>query len=255
MFKGLRAWWHRFREARRYHGTGRVCPVCEQPSKRFREFGDPPRDEAQCVHCGALEHHRLLWLYLERKTELFSVSPERMLHVAPEICLEPKLKSRLGDAYLTADLMNPQAMVRMDVSDIPYDEESFDVVYCSHVLEHVQDDRRAMRELNRVLKKDGWAILLVQITAEETYEDPSIVEPEARREAFGQEDHCRRYGPDYVNRLREAGFNVETLTVADLVDEAEAQTLGLTSAAGEIYFCTKAEIDETAAREFRLVFP
>lgn len=125
------------------------------------------------------------------------------------------------------------------LTDIRYPDESFDVILCSHVLEHVQDDRKAMREFHRVLKPDGWAILLVPITADKTFEDPSIVDPQARLAAFGQEDHVRRYGPDYIDRLREAGFTVEVTRPADLVAPDGIVRMGLTAAAGEIYYCTK----------------
>jgi len=130
-------------------------------------------------------------------------------------------------------------MVRMDITDIPFPEQSFDAIYCSHVLEHVQDDRKAMRELFRILKKDGWAILVVPITMEETFEDPSMVDAQQRLDAFGQEDHVRKYGRDYVDRLREAGFEVDVITVSDLLQEEEATRMGLTAASGEIYYCTK----------------
>jgi SAM-dependent methyltransferase len=130
-------------------------------------------------------------------------------------------------------------MIKMDITNIDYPDQSFDVIYCSHVLEHVQDDRKAMREFYRVLKTTGWAILLVPITAEKTLEDPSLVGPEERLRVFGQADHVRRYGPDYVDRLREAGFSVQVTKVNDLVQNDEAIRLGLTSAAGEIHFCTK----------------
>jgi ubiquinone/menaquinone biosynthesis C-methylase UbiE len=130
-------------------------------------------------------------------------------------------------------------MVKMDITNIEYDNQSFDVIYCGHVLEHVQDDRRAMREFHRVLRRNGWAILLVPITAEETFEDPSIVDPKQRLEAFGQEDHVRRYGPDYIDRLCEAGFKVDVAKVEDLVDKDDAIRMGFNSASGEIYYCTK----------------
>jgi hypothetical protein len=107
------------------------------------------------------------------------------------------------------------------------------------VLEHVHDDRKAMREFVRVLKNDGWAIINVPIIAEETFEDPSIVDPQERLQAFGQEDHVRRYGPDYVDRLRDAGFEVAVTTVGDLTQEDEVIQMGLTRASGEIFFCTK----------------
>ena len=130
-------------------------------------------------------------------------------------------------------------MVKMDITNIDYPDQSFDVIYCSNVLEHVQDDRKAMREFYRTLKSNGWAILLVPITVEETYEDPSIIEPKERLKVFGQEDHVRRYGPDFADRLREAGFSVEVTEVNDLVQNNEAVRMGLTPASGEIYYCTK----------------
>ena len=126
----------------------------------------------------------------------------------------------------------------MDIMDNP--DESFDVIYCSHVLEHVPDDRKAMREFPRVLKRGGWAILLVPINAGKTYEDASIAEPAERLRVFGQEDHVRNYGPDYVDRLREAGFAVTETRVPDLVSRDDAQLMGFTHAAGEVYFCRRA---------------
>ncbi len=222
-----------------YYGRGRLCPVCGKSSRRFRQYGLAPREDAECVSCGALERHRFVWLYVFIKTNLFDGTPKRMLHVAPERCLESRFRQRLGEGYLTADLSNTRAMMNMDVTNIEYPDESFDVIYCSHVLEHVQGDRKAIREFYRVLRSNGWAILLVPITAKRTFEDPSMVEPAERLKAFGKEDHVRRYGPDFVDRLREADFNVEVVKVNDLVRKDEAVTMGLTTASGEIYYCTK----------------
>ena len=199
----------------------------------------PPREDAECVHCGSLERHRFVWLFMSRRTDLFDRAPMKMLHVAPEPCLESRLKERLGENYLTADLSNPRAMVKMDISDIRYPDQSFDVIYCSHVLEHVEDDIRAMKEFHRVLKNDGWAILLVPITRDKTFEDPSITDPRERLEVFGQEDHVRRYGADYVDRLREAGFSVEVTRVSDLVPTDEAVRMALTPTDRRIFYCTK----------------
>lgn len=222
-----------------YYGKARFCPVCSKSSRRFRQFGLVSREDAQCVHCWALERHRFLWLYLSKKTDLFDGTPKLVLHVAPEACFETSFKELLGNNYLTADLDNPLAMVRMDITNIEYADNTFDVIYCSHVLEHVQDDKRAMREFFRVLKNDGWAILLVPITSEKTFEDPSIVDPVERLKHFGQENHVRRYGRDYIDRLSEAGFTVEVTKVNDLVQSGEAILMGLTPASGEIYYCTK----------------
>lgn len=223
-----------------YFGTERYCPVCGKSSRKFRPYGCPPRKEAKCVYCMAVERHRLLWLFLKHKTDLFDGKTKEMLHIAPESCFEPRFKRAIGDGYLTADLYN-NAMVKMDITNIEYPDQSFDVIYCSHVLEHVLDDSKAMSEFYRVLKSDGWAILLVPIGAEKTYEDPLIVTPQDRLKAFGQEDHVRLYGPDYVDRLRAAGFKVEIAATKDLVKPTEANKMGLTNteANGEIYYCTK----------------
>jgi SAM-dependent methyltransferase len=225
-------------------GRGRRCPVCGKSSRRFRAWGAwglAPRREAICIHCGSLERHRLAWLFMRDRTDLLDGRPKKVLHVAPEPCIEARLRELLGEGYLTADLSNPRAMVKLDVTSIPYPDRSFDAIYCSHVLEHVPDDRRAMRELHRVLKDDGWAILLVPINSDRTIEDPAIVDPKERLRVFGQEDHVRRYGPDYVDRLREAGFAVEVTTIRDLVDDRRAMEMGLSPAGGEIHYCTKRE--------------
>jgi len=217
----------------------RFCPVCGRSSPFFRPFGVVPRPDAQCIHCRALERHRLLWVFVSIRTDLFDGSPKRMLHVAPERCLEARFRERLDGSYVTADLLNSRAMVKVDVTDIQFPDESFDVIYCSHVLEHVVDDRKAMREFHRVLKTGGWAILLVPITVERTYEDPSIVDRQARLQAFGQEDHVRRYGVDYVDRLRDAGFSVQTIKASEFIRGDQLVQMGLMFASDEIFYCTK----------------
>lgn len=222
-----------------YYGTGRICPVCGRSSRKFRPFGVVPRADAECVHCGSHERHRLEWIFIQRETSLLRGSSPKVLHVAPEACFESLLRTHLGSSYLTADISNPRAMVKMDITSIQFEDETFDVILCSHVLEHVDDDRRAMREFFRVLKQDGWAILLVPISSERTFEDPTITAPAERLRLFGQKDHVRRYGPDYVDRLREAGFHVKIATVGDIVDSQTAVRMGLTDASGEIYYCTK----------------
>jgi hypothetical protein len=222
-----------------YRGKQRWCPVCDQSSRRFLPFGVVVRPDAQCPRCGSLERHRLVWLYFARRTDLFDGKARRMLHVAPERTFEARLRKRLGAGYLTADLFDPHVMVQMDICNIQYPEESFDVIYCSHVLEHVPDDRQALREFRRVLRKTGWAILLVPITVDRTVEDPTVTDPAERLRLFGQEDHVRRYGPDYVDRLREAGFEVVVSQVSDLATGADATRMGLTPAAGEIYHCRR----------------
>jgi SAM-dependent methyltransferase len=222
-----------------YLGKGRHCPVCEKESRKFRTFGIVPRKDAQCVHCGSLERHRFIWIYFKKMTNLFDETSKRILHVAPERCFIPKLKKQFGQNYVTADLTNPRADVKMDITDIEYPDEYFDVIYCSHVLEHVQEDRKAMSEFYRVLKKGGWAILLVPITTDKTFEDPSIVDPAERLRVFGQSDHVRMYGTDYIERLREAGFTVSVSYLSEIVDKKDLVRMGLTAESGEVFYCTK----------------
>lgn len=220
-----------------YHEEGRFCPVCRKSFSRFRKYR--LREDAQCPYCQARERHRLLWLYLTTSTDLFDGTPKKVIHIAPELCFVSRLRKCLGDGYLTVDLYARHAMEKMDITNIEYPDHSFDVILCSHVLEHVQDDKRAMREFFRVLKNSGWAILLVPITADKTFESSTILDSQERMEAFGQEDHVRMYGPDFVDRLRETGFRVEVKTVNDIVRSDEAKTMGLTSASGDIFYCTK----------------
>lgn len=162
-----------------------------------------------------------------------------MLHIAPEKCFEPRFKKVFRDGYLTADLNNSRAMEKMDITNIPYPDETFDIIYCSHVLEHIPDDKKALRELNRVLKNNGWAIILVPIEGKTTYEDPSIVTPEARLAAFGQIDHVRIYGEDYFERLEKTGFKTEVITLEQIADKVKAENMGLSLAAGEIFYSKK----------------
>lgn len=222
-----------------YYGHGRWCPVCEKNFRKFKSFGHDQRKDVKCPFCSALERHRLVWLYFKKRTDLFSDSSKKMLHIAPERCFRNRLKNHLKENYITADLADPHASIKMDITDIKYPDKYFDVIYCSHVLEHVQDDRKAMRELNRVLKPDGWAILIVPVEAEKTFEDPSVVEPSERLRIFGQEDHVRIYGLDYIDRLKESGFQVKISTAADLPGKNDLILMGLTSENEKIYYCTK----------------
>ncbi|MFT4824035.1 MAG: SAM-dependent methyltransferase [Halioglobus sp.] len=229
----------RFLTSTKFHGQGRICPICTASSKSFLPFGRHPRPEAQCWKCHSLERHRFFWQFFTSTPEITLKENQKLLHVAPEACLRLKLQQYVGDGYLTADLLAKNVDVKMDITDIKFPDGHFDAIYCSHVLEHVLDDRKAIREFFRVLKPGGWAILLVPIIAEETFEDASIRTPEARLKAFGQEDHVRNYGPDYIERLLEADFLVETFSPIDILAASEIKTLGLGMEAGEIFLCRK----------------
>lgn len=148
-------------------------------------------------------------MYLREKTDFFSAR-HRVLHFAPEEIFQKQFSRMPNLEYRSADLDSPLATDRVDITAMAYEDAAFDVILCSHVLEHVRDDRKALRELHRVLRPGGWAILQVPLDAkrERTYEDPTITDPAERRRAFGQEDHLRIYGQDYRDRLVEAGFRV-----------------------------------------------
>lgn len=217
-----------------YRGRGRQCPVCGAKYRKFMPYGYvTPREDALCPSCLALERHRLLWLYLSRETDLLTSKPE-LLHIAPEVCLMRRLKKIYAGPdrgrYVTADLESPLADVKLDVQHMPFEDESFDVIFCNHILEHVQDDRLAMREMYRVMRSGkGWGVMLspVDLSLDKTFEDDSITDPAERTRIFGQYDHRRNYGRDYADRLREAGFEVEQIDYAETFSEQQRRLWGL----------------------------
>lgn len=159
-----------------------------------------------------------------------------MLHFAPEQAFIQPFSMYIGDGYLTADLYE-NAMVKIDITDIQYPMETFDVIYCSHVLEHIADDVKAIRELSRVLKKDGWALIVVPILSEKTFEDRNIVDPADRLRVFGQANHVRICGLDYVDRLKSDGFKVKAYKTDEIATKQEQIKFGLRDEV--LYFCTK----------------
>lgn len=239
MIKALKKTLRRWEKQVTYRGTNRKCPVCEKSCKRFLENGEPPRKDSKCPFCQSLERHRLLWLYLQRETDLQEAPPNKALHVAPEAFFEKKMRPLIGKGYLSADLFGENVDVKMDICDIRYEDKHFDFILCSHVLEHVDDDLKAMREMHRVLSDDGIAFLLVPITTEKTFGDPTVKDPEERLRLFGQRDHVRRYGPDYPDRLRESGFKVTEVHASDFLSAEEIEKMAVTKAAGELYICRR----------------
>lgn len=208
-----------------YVGRGRECPMCGARYRRFMPYGYvTSREDALCPRCLSLERHRMIWLWLERHTNLFESRP-RLLHIAPEESLMRHFRKLYGSTndYITADLESPLADEHFNVESIPMKDASFDVIICNHLLEHVDDDRKALSELYRILRPGGWGILLVpeDRSRETTFEDNSITDPKERTRLFGQYDHRRVYGRDYDDRLRDAGFEVERISFTDELNEWE----------------------------------
>ena len=215
-----------------YAGRRVQCPLCGHRFRRFLPYGYVvSRPNALCPHCLSLERHRLLWLWLTRETDLCTTLP-RLLHIAPEVCLMRHLKPLYRSAperYVTADLESPLADLHFDIQQIPLPDASFDFVICNHLLEHVADDRQALRELFRILKPGGRGVLLspVELDRAKTFEDDSVVDPAERTRIFGQYDHRRLYGNDFTQRLREAGFTAEDCDYAASLTPGERQHYAL----------------------------
>jgi SAM-dependent methyltransferase len=220
-----------------YRGRRVECPCC---GGRFSRFMPGKHDAALrvCPRCGAQERHRGLWLWMRERTDLFS-RPLSILHWAPEYALQRSLAALPNAAYVSADLDGDEAMQHMDITDVPFKDGAFDLILCVHVLEHVADDRRAMREMARVLRPGGMALLMVPIVLEQpTLEDPAIVTPEDRRRHYWQEDHVRLYGGDFRGRLAEEGFDVEVDGWIRTLDAATLERYGLFPLE-DVYVCTK----------------
>jgi SAM-dependent methyltransferase len=187
------------------------CPCCGELAVTFLPHGTKKLPNRKCPGCGSLERHRLHWLYLRERTNLLS-ERLKVLHFAPEVALQKLLKAQSKLEYHSADLASKRAAEHFDICAIPYPDNTFDVILCSHVLEHVPDDRKAMAELYRVMKPGGWGLIEAPITSSltQTLEDPNVTTDEERTRLFGQKDHLRRYGRDYFTRLRSTGFEVVT---------------------------------------------
>jgi SAM-dependent methyltransferase len=142
--------------------------------------------------------------------------------------------------YVTGDLTPGAADLELDITKLAVPDHAFDAIICSHVLEHVEDDRAAMRELHRVLAPGGWAVVMVPIdlSREHTYEDPAVRSAEAREREFWQFDHVRLYAPDIAGRLRDAGFDVSAVRLTDELGPELSRYYGLL-ANDELYLCRK----------------
>lgn len=225
-----------------YIGNKVECPVCNSKYRKFLPYGrnTSSRENALCPSCLSLERHRLMALYMKRKTNFYTAKL-KVLHVAPEYCFIDRFEQMKNLDYITADIESPLAKVKMDIHQIPFPENTFDVAICNHVMEHVDDYILAMSELHRVLKPGGWALIQSpqDMKYEVTYEDPTITDPKEREIHFLQNDHLRLFGRNYGRELEKGGFKVtEDRFVMDELSKAEVQRYSLP---GEeiVYFCQK----------------
>lgn len=198
-----------------YKGKTYTDPINGKSYRKFLSYGyGEGRENALSPGTLSLERHRLMWLYLKRNSDFFQL-PLQVLHMAPEQVFLSIFQNQNNLEYTTADLYSPIVKVKADILNLPFENDSFDVIFCNHVLEHIAEDAQAMSELYRVMKPGGWGIFQVpmRITQTTTYEDFSITSAEERKKHFGQYDHVRWYGLDYFERLRNAGFLVEEFKV------------------------------------------
>jgi SAM-dependent methyltransferase len=222
----------------RHRGAGRVCNCCGQEFGGFLTVGYPARPDTQCPNCGSRERHRLLGLALAQRP---GIAAGRVLHFAPEPAVTRLLKAGAHE-YVTTDI-SQTSDVKADITDLPFPDDRWDLMICSHVLEHVRDDASAMRELRRVLAPGGYAIVGVpRNVGVPTDEDPTITDPKELLRRFGQDDHVRIYGDDLESRLMAAGFtSVEPVVPDDFpADVVESHRLRvINGGTGEILlFCS-----------------
>ena len=242
----------------KYIGNSVTCPFCEKTFSRFKPSGALKRPfwrsseglellkspkinvaNAQCPKCGSGERQRLLYFYLINTLDFFSLKGIKFLDIAPDDFLWDKIFSKADIEYTSVDITparNPSQI--MDITELKFEDNSFDAIICLHVLEHIVEDIKAMRELYRVLAPGGWAILQVPIWAFETVEVPKVTR-EQYLELYGHSDHVRRYGFDYIDRLEKVGFDVKVDQFSRKLTTDFRQQYGLFETE-DIFFCTKA---------------
>ena len=222
-----------------FKGTKFTDPINNKSYSYFFPYGyNKQRKNALCPGTFSLERHRLLWLYLKKETDFFN-SNNKILHFAPEQCFHKFFKSFFKN-YTSIDLNSPIVDIKADICNLPFNDNSYDYILCNHVLEHIYDDEKAMKEIFRVLNKNGIAILQVPIDIKSnlTQEGRDINDKEVRSKLFAQYDHLRMYGLDYFKKLKKVGFNVKNIDYLSKLSKDEVEKFSLTNA-GTIPVCIK----------------
>ncbi|MDC6469395.1 class I SAM-dependent methyltransferase [Flavobacteriaceae bacterium] len=212
-----------------FKGNQFTDPIDGSSYRKFLSYGyQNLRENALCPGTLSLERHRLLWLYLTRKTNFLN-QPLKVLHIAPEQVFYTKFKAIKDWEYTTTDLHSPLADIKANICALPFNNDQYDLIFCNHVLEHIPDDKKAMEELYRVLKKGGTLIAQVPLNEEldETFEDDTITDKKERTRIFGQYDHVRVYGKDYYTRLNTVGFESKGITFINTMSIEEIDHFGL----------------------------
>ncbi|MDO7171892.1 class I SAM-dependent methyltransferase [Mariniflexile sp. AS56] len=198
-------------------------PIDGRSFKSFLPYGyGKQRNNVLSPSTLSLERHRLLWLYLKNETNFFSAE-KKVLHFAPEQCFLKRFRTLKNLDYTTTDLLSPIADVKADICNLPFKDNSYDVILCNHVLEHIPDDTKAMQELYRVMSVGGMGVFQIpqDLTRAKTFEDNSITDKKERAKIFGQYDHVRVYGRDYFDKLRSIGFKVEEVDYTTNLSDAD----------------------------------
>ncbi|WP_339653284.1 methyltransferase domain-containing protein [uncultured Maribacter sp.] len=217
-----------------YKGNTYEDPIDGNTFRSFLPYGyENPRENVLSPSTLSLERHRLLWLFLKKETNFFT-TPLKVLHFAPEQAFYKRFRNLKNLNYVTTDLNSPLADIKADICNLPFEDNTFDVILCNHVLEHIPDDTKAISELYRVLKSGGWGIFQIpqDLKREKTFEDNSITDKVERAKIFGQYDHVRIYGRDYFNKLRKIGFKVNEVDFTKQLTSEEINRYRLSS--GEI---------------------
>jgi len=222
-------------------GLRQQCNICGWPTRGFRPLAVNPTFAERCSRCGSLARHRLLWMFLRQRTDLFT-APLEVLHFSPEACITGRLRVLQNLTYTTADIVGGYTpwMETLDVTAIAKPDDTYDAVLCIHVLQAVEDDLRAMREIHRVLKPGGWAILNSRsdTSADATRPHPDAPTPEQRAKSTQQDFAYRIYGRDFAQRLAAQGFEVEVVPFRDSLGADTVRRFFLETP-GDIYVCRK----------------